>query len=83
MKINETHPRGKGFVLWDHCQNILDDPRINNDPTPSQLVHLMHNKFIFCIVDPSHSYCKSGNFRENFIFANSVKRHTCDVKIRD
>ena len=29
-----------------------------------------------------HSHCsKSGNFRENFIFANSVKRHICDVKI--
>ena len=27
MKINETHPREKGFVLWGHCQNILDDPR--------------------------------------------------------
>ena len=25
-------------------------------------------------------YCKSGNFRENFIFANSVKRHICDAK---
>ena len=25
-------------------------------------------------------YCKFGNFRENFIFANSVKRHICDVK---
>ena len=25
-------------------------------------------------------YCKSGNFRENFIFANSVKRHICDVR---
>ena len=21
-------PRGKGFVLWGHCQNLLDDPRI-------------------------------------------------------
>ena len=29
------------------------------------------------------AYCKFGNFRENFIFANSVKRHICDVKIRD
>ena len=28
-------------------------------------------------------YCKFGNFRENFIFANSVKRHNCDGKIRD
>ena len=25
------------------------------------------------------SYCKFGNFRENFIFGNSVKRHICDV----
>ena len=25
-------------------------------------------------------YCKSRNFRENFIFANSVKRHICDAK---
>ena len=29
------------------------------------------------------SYCKYGNFRENFIFANSVKRNICHVKIRD
>ena len=26
------------------------------------------------------TYCKSGNFRENFIFANSVKNHICDAK---
>ena len=26
-------------------------------------------------------YCKFGNFRENFIFANSLKRHICDVQI--
>ena len=25
-------------------------------------------------------YYKFGNFRENFIFANSVKRHICGVK---
>ena len=25
-------------------------------------------------------YCKSRNFCENFIFANSFKRHICDVK---
>ena len=28
MKIIETGPREIGFVLWGHCQNILDDPRI-------------------------------------------------------
>ena len=27
-----------------------------------------------------HIYCRSGNFRENFIFANSIKRHISDVK---
>ena len=27
-----------------------------------------------------HSYHENGNFRENFIFANSVKRNVCDVK---
>ena len=28
MKIIETRPRKKiGFVLWGHCQNLLDDPR--------------------------------------------------------
>ena len=36
----------------------------------------MRMKFVLVI-----NYCKSGNFRENFIFfANSVKRHICDVK---
>ena len=24
--------------------------------------------------------CKFGNFRENFVFANSYNRHNCDVK---
>ena len=26
------------------------------------------------------TYCKFGNFRENFIFANSVKTHVFDVE---
>ena len=29
MKIIETSPREIGFVLWGHCQNLLDDPRTN------------------------------------------------------
>ena len=28
-----------------------------------------------------HEYCKFGNFRENFIFLNSLKRHACNHKI--
>ena len=27
MKVIETRPREIGFVLWGHCQNLLDDPR--------------------------------------------------------
>ena len=26
------------------------------------------------------SYCKFENFRKNFIFTSSIKRHICDVK---
>ena len=29
------------------------------------------------------AYCKLGNFRGNFVFANSVKRRFREVKIRD
>ena len=25
-------------------------------------------------------YCKPGNFRDNFIFRNSIKIHICDAK---
>ena len=31
MKIIETRPRELGFVLWGHCQNLLDDPRTHNN----------------------------------------------------
>ena len=30
--------------------------------------------------DSEGKYCKFGNFRVNFIFANSIKRHICDVQ---
>ena len=30
MKIIEIRPREIGYVLWDHCQNLLDDPRMND-----------------------------------------------------
>ena len=31
-------------------------------------------------VSTKYIYCRFGNFRENFIFANSIKRHISDVK---
>ena len=33
-----------------------------------------------CDYDISWTYCKSGNFCENFIFRNSVTRHIWDIK---
>ena len=35
MKVIETHPREIGFVLWGHCQNLLDDPRIRDQKVKS------------------------------------------------
>ena len=46
MKIIETRPREIGFVLWDHCQNLLDDPRIchnDNDPRHEVCSDLVDN----------------------------------------
>ena len=34
------------------------------------------NKLLRCLSE----YCRFGNFRENFIFANCIKRHISDVK---
>ena len=44
----------------------------------------VHVCFIACFINNTlikllAIYCKSGNFCENFIFANGIKRHICDV----
>ena len=43
--------------------------------------NMLHMQLVPCTVSKRKRYCKSGNFRENSIFANSVKRHICVVKI--
>ena len=41
MKIIEICPREKGFVLWGHCQNLLDDPRRwQNEPSRVKTCYL-------------------------------------------
>ena len=35
MKGIETGPRERGFVLWGHCQNLLDDRRTYQVPMSS------------------------------------------------
>ena len=48
--------------------------------------HLERQKHIFKIMPVKKiicydlRYCKSGNFRETFIFANGVKRHICEAE---
>ena len=44
MKIIETRPREIGFVLWGHCQNLLDDPRTLNKTRKRETVS--YNKTI-------------------------------------
>ena len=45
-------------------------------------MHAFINQPRLCRGSEGHFiYCKSGNFRENFNFANSVKRHSFDWKI--
>ena len=48
-----------------------------------------HSKLITCVLilqsedtarTNTERYCKFGNFREYFIFTNSIKRHISDVK---
>ena len=48
MKINESNPRGNGFILWGHCQNILDDPRIHTHTKTFVLkFYRMRNVWLF------------------------------------
>ena len=44
------------------------------------LTQIMDYFFLLAITNHTFIYCKFANFRENFIFANSAKRHICDVK---
>ena len=46
-----------------------------------QLVVYISSNVNLCIDGLNNvEYCKSGNFRDNFIFANRFKRHICDAK---
>ena len=58
---------GDGFILCTH--NTEGQDKASQDKHLSRDYHFI--------------YCKFGNFRENLIFVNSVKKHFCDIKIRD
>ena len=60
MKIIETHPREIGFVLLDHCQNLLDDPRICMcSRWPPKIMELRHQGnilFLAKLISQRHYY---------------------------
>ena len=49
----------------------------------NQIIYVcwLHKHLVLGHPYDQQAYCKSGNFPENFIFANSVKRHSCGAKI--
>ena len=49
MKVIETRPREIGFVLWGHCQNLLDDPRRYNMVSPIYISSLNPNFVLFAV----------------------------------
>ena len=63
--------RASGSELFSKIKTIFREKKYNMIWKVQKYVQL---------VIPSLLYCKSGNFRENFNFANSVKRHICDAK---
>ena len=44
--IIEMCPREKSFVLWGHCQNLLDDPRMYTTLGQAQEMTLTFNTHI-------------------------------------
>ena len=46
----ETRPREIGFVLWGHCQNLMDDPRIYSLLNSAVSQNLMHIYHLFTVV---------------------------------
>ena len=46
MKVIETCPREMGIVLWGHCQNLLDDPRIRDASCTTLLYSNVKFKFL-------------------------------------
>ena len=62
----------ESLILMSVTNSLTDSP---TKYLPRSLIQTIKITF-----SPIRQYCKFGNFRENFIFANSVKRHICDVQ---
>ena len=53
MKIIETGSREIGFVLWCHCQNLLDDPR-KRIKQASRKIYLYKHADMVCLKGDSN-----------------------------
>ena len=69
MKVIETHPREIGFVLWGHCQNLLDDPRTNTSLV--KLVHICSNKQQLLLVSKKMADDNHKRGKQNFSLKSS------------
>ena len=91
MSMKFIRPLDKGALL--KINNLIFQPKYmlrELERTQNIYVKTDGLKNIFIIhskndvhLDLCYIYCKSGNFRQNFISTNSVKRQICDIEIRD
>ena len=63
-----------GLSLYLHPDFVHE-----NSQGSGKSVH-MHRLAQAFVAWQCNKYCKFGNLRENFMFAKSVKRHTCELK---
>ena len=90
MKIIEIRPREIGFVLWGHCQNLLDDPRsvdkshrnpqigiFSDSPRRSGLSFLL----TVCLLDNFACFCHLLDFFKINFFEKFVQEHDDGIKI--
>ena len=80
MSVHSLQTSSEGSLLDpdDTLLDVVDDREQVGFPSWGRSVLLAHEKIVVLI-----TYFRSGNFHENFIFANSAKRHTCELYVVD
>ena len=68
------------LCLSDNCSVWIPSNQINLFINLLDIVWFLQIYLSWVNYTQTNCLCKSGNFRENFIFANSVKRHIGDAK---
>ena len=68
LQYSSSFPQNDKMSCGFHLGKVFPYYTTNREPDGISDCHL------FCT-----GHCKSGNFRENFIFANGGEKHICDV----